>query len=68
MIMSFQELKSEEHDMNMVFCLNYFDYSQSVGWWVSGQWVNGSIVGGSVVGGFNKTQLWYGMVVERSIR
>ena len=51
MIMSFQELKSEEHDMNVVFCLNYFDYSQSGGWWVSGkrsvgQWVDSRWVGG----------------------
>ena len=35
MIVSFQELKSEEHVSNLVFCLNYFDYSQSVGRWVS---------------------------------
>ena len=38
MIMSFQELKSEEHVLNLVFCLNYFDYSQSVGRRVSGRW------------------------------
>ena len=61
MIMSFQELKSEEHILNLVFCLNYFDYSQSVGRWVSGKWsvgrwVGGSLVDESVVGGFNKTR------------
>ena len=50
MIISFQELKSEEYVLNLVFCLNKFDYSQSVCRWVSGRWV-----GGSVVGGFNKT-------------
>ena len=33
MIMSFHELKSEEHVLNLVFCLNYFDHSQSVGRW-----------------------------------
>ena len=43
MIMSFQELKSEEHYLNLVFCLHYFDYSQSVGRWVSGRWVGGSV-------------------------
>ena len=41
MIMTFQELKSEEHVLYLVFCLNYFDYRQSVGRWVSGQWVSG---------------------------
>ena len=41
MIMTFQELKSEERVLYLVFCLNYFDYSQSVGRWVSGQWVSG---------------------------
>ena len=41
MIMTFQELKSEEHVLYLVFCLNYFGYSQSVGRWISGQWVNG---------------------------
>ena len=40
MIMSFQELKSEKHVLNLVFCLNYFNYNQSVGRWV--------VVGGSV--------------------
>ena len=30
----FQELKSEEHVLSLVFCLNYFGYSQSVGRWV----------------------------------
>ena len=38
MIMTFQELKSEEHVSNLVFCLNYFDYSHLVGRWVSGKW------------------------------
>ena len=66
--MSFQELKIEEHLLNLVLCLNYFDYSQSVGksWvgrWVSGkwsvgQWVGRSVVGGSVVGGFKKPHLF----------
>ena len=37
MIMSFQELKSEENYLNLFFCLHYFDYSQSVGGWVSGR-------------------------------
>ena len=41
MIMSFQELKSEEHVLNLDFCLNYFDDSQLVGRWVAGQWVGG---------------------------
>ena len=41
MIMSFQELKNEEHILNLVFCLNYFDYSQSMGRWVSDRWVGG---------------------------
>ena len=31
MIMIFQELKSEEYVLNLVFCFNYFDDSQSVG-------------------------------------
>ena len=31
MIMSCQEFKSEEHVLNLVLCLNYFDYRQSVG-------------------------------------
>ena len=35
--MTFQELKSEEHVLYLVFCLNYFDYSQSVGQSVSGK-------------------------------
>ena len=58
-------LKSEERVLNLVFCLNYFDYSQSLGGWVSGRWVGGyvvsgrwvggSVVGGLVVGAFNKT-------------
>ena len=30
MIVSFQELKNEEHVLNLVFCLNYSGYSQSV--------------------------------------
>ena len=38
MIMNFQEIKSEEHILNLVFYLNYFDYSQSLGPWVSGIW------------------------------
>ena len=38
MIMSFQELKIEEYVLNLVFCLNYFDYSQLFGWWVNGWW------------------------------
>ena len=51
--MSFQELKSEEHVLNLVFCLNYFEYSHSVGQWVSdkrsvGRWVGSRWVGGSV--------------------
>ena len=62
MIMNFQELKSE-HVLNLVFCLNYFDYCQSVGRWVSGRWVDGSMGKWSVsrwvsdkwVGAFNKT-------------
>ena len=37
MIISFQELKSEEPVLNLVFCLNYFDYSQSVGKWSVGR-------------------------------
>ena len=41
MIMSFQELKIEEYVLNLVFCLNYFDYSQSVDWQVSDPWVGG---------------------------
>ena len=41
MIMSFQELKSEEYALNLVFCLNYFNYSQSVGRWIRGRWVDG---------------------------
>ena len=48
MIMSFQELISEEHVLNLVFCLNYFDYSQSVGRWVGGPLVGGSVFGGDV--------------------
>ena len=44
--MSFQELKSEEHYLNLVFCLHYFDYSQSVGKWSMGRWVSGRWVGG----------------------
>ena len=60
MILSFQELKNEEHILNLVIYLNYFDYSQSVGRWVSGRWVGGLVVsgqwiGGLVNGGFNKT-------------
>ena len=43
MIMSFQELKSKEHVLNLVFCLNYFDYSQSVGRWISGWWIGGLV-------------------------
>ena len=54
MIMSFQELKSEEYVSNLVFCFNYFDDSHSVGRWVSDWWVAGSLVAGSVVGGFDK--------------
>ena len=50
MAMIFQELKSEERVLSPVFCLNYFDYSQSVGCCVIGWWV-----GGAAVGGFNKT-------------
>ena len=50
MIMSFQELKSEEHVLNLVFCLNYFSYSQSVGWWVSGRWAGEKVVSGRWVG------------------
>ena len=61
MIISFEELKSKEHVLYLVFCLNYFDYSQSVGRWVSGKWsvgrwVGSRWVGGSTVGGFSKTQ------------
>ena len=41
MIRSFQELESEKHVLNLVFCLNYFDDSQSVDRWVSGRWVGG---------------------------
>ena len=41
MIMSFQELKSEEYVLNLVFCFDYFDDSQLVGRWVSGRWVSG---------------------------
>ena len=48
MIMSFQELKSEEHVLNLVFCLNDFDCSQSVGRWVGSRWVGGRC--------FNKTR------------
>ena len=54
MIMSFQELKSEEYVSNLVFCFKYFDDSHSVGRWVSDWWVAGSLVAGSVVGGFDK--------------
>ena len=50
MIMSFQELKREEHVLNLVFCLNYFNYSQSVGWCVSGRWVGEKVVSGRWVG------------------
>ena len=39
--MSFRELESEEHVFNLVFCLNYFDFIQLVGQWVSGRWVGG---------------------------
>ena len=53
MTMIFQEVKSEECVFNLVSCLNYFVYSQSVGWCVSGQWV-----GGLMVGGFNKTLIY----------
>ena len=53
MTMIFQELKNEERVFDLVFCLNYFDYSRSAGWCVSGQWV-----GGSMVGGFNKTPIY----------
>ena len=73
--MNFWELKSEEHVLNLVFCLNYFDYSQLVSWWVSGpwvgeymvssRWVGGPIVGGSVVGGFNKTRLFTPAVLSK---
>ena len=31
MIMSFQERKSEEYVLNLVFCFNYFDDSRCVG-------------------------------------
>ena len=43
MIVIFQELKSEEHVLNLVFCLDYFDYSQSLGkWsWSVRRWVGG---------------------------
>ena len=41
MIISFEELKSEEHVLNLVFCLKYFDYSQSVGRWVVSRWIGG---------------------------
>ena len=47
--MSFQELKSEEHLLNLIFCFNYFDYIQFLVQWVSGWWVDGSVVNGSVV-------------------
>ena len=54
MTMIFQELKNEERVFHLVFCLNYFDYSRSAGWCVSGQqWV-----GGSMVGSFNKTLIY----------
>ena len=53
MTMIFQELKNEEHVFDLVFCLNYFDYSRSPGRCVSGQWVDGSMVGG-----FNKTLIY----------
>ena len=39
--MSFWELKNEEYVLNLAFCFNYFDDSQSVGRWVSGRWVGG---------------------------
>ena len=41
MVLSFQELKNEEHILNLVIYLNYFDYSQSVGKWSVGRWVSG---------------------------
>ena len=53
MNMIFEEVKSEECVSNLVFCLNYFDYSRLVGRCASGQWV-----GGSIVGGFNKTLIY----------
>ena len=40
MIMTFQELKSEEY-LNLVFSFNYFDDSLQVGWWVSGRRIGG---------------------------
>ena len=49
--MNFQELKSEEHVLNLVFCLNYFHDSQSVGRWVGESVVSGRWVGGRWVGG-----------------
>ena len=51
MIMIFQELTSEEYVLNLVFCFNYFDDSQSVGRWVSGWWVGEKVVSGWWVGG-----------------
>ena len=53
MTMIFQELKNEERVFDLVFCLNYFDYSWLAGRCVSGQWVGGSMVGGS-----NKTLIY----------
>ena len=44
--MSFQKLKSEEYALNLVFCLNYFDHSQSVGKWSVGRWLGSQSVGG----------------------
>ena len=37
MIMSLQELKSEEYVLNLASFLNYFDYNQSVARWVNGK-------------------------------
>ena len=51
--MIFQELKNEDCVFDLDFSLNYFDYSRSAGWCVSGQ-----RVGGSMVGGFNKTLIY----------
>ena len=48
MIITFQELKSGEHVLNLVFCFNYFNYSQLVG-----RWISGLVVSGSVVDSFN---------------
>ena len=46
MMMGFQELKSKEYVLNLVFCVNHFDDNQSVGRWVSGRRVGCRWVGG----------------------